>query len=226
MFYTYLWLRYDGTPYYVGKGKKNRAFVAHSAGNKLKPPSREKIILQEWPNEVDAYEAERLLIYYYGRIDLGTGCLRNLTSGGEGSDHWKGKQRSEATLKKMSKPHLKSRKTVCTHGHQRVPGAGKCLTCQKEYNAARYPQLQGMTKEQRREHKTRALSDSHKGKVPWNKGVHTNLTPWNKDFVGYRLKTHCTRGHERTPENTDRWRACITCARMKNEKRNTNAIPQ
>ena len=80
-FYTYFWLREDGTPYYVGKGTKDRAFVRHRVGN---PPSKECILLQEHPSEKDAFEAEKFFIEYYGRIDLGTGCLRNLTDGGEG----------------------------------------------------------------------------------------------------------------------------------------------
>jgi hypothetical protein len=82
--YTYLWLREDGTPYYVGKGRKCRATETHRAGHKLSPPPTDRIILQEWPNEELALEAERFLIAYYGRKDLGTGCLRNLTDGGEG----------------------------------------------------------------------------------------------------------------------------------------------
>jgi len=81
-FYTYLWLREDGTPYYVGKGCGQRAFVKdkHLVGC----PPKGRIILQEWPSEQDAFAAEKFLIAYYGRKDIGTGCLRNRTHGGEG----------------------------------------------------------------------------------------------------------------------------------------------
>jgi len=34
-------------------------------------------------NEADAFQAEMLLISLHGRVDLSTGCLRNLTDGGE-----------------------------------------------------------------------------------------------------------------------------------------------
>ena len=81
-FYTYLWLREDGSPYYVGKGTIKRAHKKHRAG--LVPPSSDRIIVQDWPSEELAFEGERLLIAYYGRIDLGTGCLRNMTDGGDG----------------------------------------------------------------------------------------------------------------------------------------------
>jgi hypothetical protein len=82
MFYTYLWLRDDGTPYYVGKGKDYRAF--DNACHSVSVPSRDRIILQEFESEKDAFEAERFLIAFYGRKDIGAGCLRNLTDGGEG----------------------------------------------------------------------------------------------------------------------------------------------
>lgn len=91
MFYTYLWLREDGTPYYVGKGKGDRAFV--SFGHNVPcPRDLSRILLQEWPSEEDAFEAEKFLIEFYGRKDLGTGCLRNLTNGGENPPSRKGKK--------------------------------------------------------------------------------------------------------------------------------------
>jgi hypothetical protein len=81
-FYTYLWLREDGTPYYVGKGCKNRAFVKSS--HRIGPPSNPDLILvQKFPDEGAAFAAEIFLISFYGRADLKTGCLRNMTDGGE-----------------------------------------------------------------------------------------------------------------------------------------------
>ncbi len=97
MFYTYLWLREDGTPYYAGKGYGTRAFKLHWH-NKMYPPASDRIIVQEWLSEEDAFEAEKFLITYYGRIDLGTGCLRNLTDGGEGTVG-----KSEEALQRISK---------------------------------------------------------------------------------------------------------------------------
>lgn len=80
IFYTYLWLREDGTPYYVGKGTRYRAFAEH----RIAKPPVDRILLEPHISEADAFESEKFLIAYYGRLDLGTGCLRNLTDGGEG----------------------------------------------------------------------------------------------------------------------------------------------
>ncbi len=77
IFYTYLWLRENGTPYYVGKGCRVRAF------RKGCPP-KERVLLEPHTSETDAFDAEKFLIAYYGRIDKNTGILRNRTDGGEG----------------------------------------------------------------------------------------------------------------------------------------------
>ena len=80
MFYTYLWLREDGTPYYAGKGKGNRAYKNHRIG---KAPLG-RIVIYPAESEADAFETEVALIWYYGRKCLGTGCLINLSNGGDG----------------------------------------------------------------------------------------------------------------------------------------------
>ena len=98
MFYTYLWLREDGTPYYVGKGKGNRAYVNHRIG---KAPLG-RIVIYPAESEVDAFETEVALIWYYGRKDLGTGCLRNLTDGGDGVS---GHRHSAESIKRMQEAY-------------------------------------------------------------------------------------------------------------------------
>jgi hypothetical protein len=96
VFYTYLWLREDGTPYYVGKGTGKRAI------RKGSPQDLWRILIQEHESEADAFAAEIFLIAYYGRKDIGTGCLWNRTDGGDGSS---GAIRSEETRRKIGKFH-------------------------------------------------------------------------------------------------------------------------
>lgn len=79
-FYTYMWLREDGTPYYIGKGSGRRAYRWHKAHGCVLP---DRVVIYPAESEAEAFEAEIALIWYYGRKDLGTGCLRNLTNGGE-----------------------------------------------------------------------------------------------------------------------------------------------
>lgn len=82
-FYTYLWIRKDGTPYYVGKGHDDRAFTGRGHGVHC-PQDRTRIMVQHWESEDKAFEMEIKLIRFFGRKDNGTGMLRNLTDGGDG----------------------------------------------------------------------------------------------------------------------------------------------
>lgn len=81
-YYVYKYLRKDGTPYYIGKGRGRRYLGKHSVAV---PPIERIEFIETNMTEADAFALESKLILEYGRKDLGTGPLRNLTSGGEGS---------------------------------------------------------------------------------------------------------------------------------------------
>ena len=84
IYYVYQYLRTDGTPYYIGKGKNRRAYVKQRV---IPLPTNKSLIqfIAHKLSETEAFILEAKLIKHYGRKDLGTGILHNKTDGGEGT---------------------------------------------------------------------------------------------------------------------------------------------
>lgn len=85
-YYTYAYLREDRTPYYIGKGQGNRAYVKRYGKGRAKRPKNLNniILLKQNLTEAESFRHEIYMIDVLGRKDLGTGILHNRTDGGEG----------------------------------------------------------------------------------------------------------------------------------------------
>lgn len=100
---------HKGEIFYVGIGSKHRSQSRYArnqyCSNKRAKAERENCfeirILHVNLSWDQACEKEIELIKQFGRKDLGTGCLTNLTNGGEGNDYWKGKTFSNEHKEKI-----------------------------------------------------------------------------------------------------------------------------
>jgi len=105
MYYTYAFLREDRTPYYIGKGKGNRAY--RRKRNDIKPPKDKSrtIFLKQNLTEEEAFRHEIYMIAIFGRKDLGTGILHNKTDGGDGVSGkiWSDEERINKSKSMMGK---------------------------------------------------------------------------------------------------------------------------
>lgn len=100
-YYVYAYLREDGTPYYVGKGRKYRAYSSQRSVQR--PADKNNVVfIAEQMDEMTAFFMERFWIAVYGRKDNGTGILRNLTDGGEGTAGYKKAPIDNDTRQRMS----------------------------------------------------------------------------------------------------------------------------
>ena len=140
-YYTYAYLREDRTPYYIGKGTGDRIYSTNRRVNPPKDKSR-IIYLKQNLTEEEAFRHEIYMIDVFGRKDLGTGILHNMTNGGEGPS---GAIRSEETRRKIGE----AQKNISEETRRKMSEAGKG---EKNHNYGK--SLSEETK--------RKMSDAHK----------------------------------------------------------------
>jgi hypothetical protein len=160
IYYTYAYLREDRTPYYIGKGKGNRAYRKRYKG--IKPPKDKSRILMLKQNltEAEAFRHEVYMINVFGRKDLGTGILHNKTDGGEGNSGFVPSEETRRKLSEANKGKITSEET-----RRKLSEVRKGKTLSVEHKRKLSEAHKGKNKEPMLEETKRKLSEAHKGKT-------------------------------------------------------------
>jgi hypothetical protein len=93
-----------GSPYYIGRmADAKRPWGRHTTP--IPPDPRRVRLLRGGLTEQEANDWEKFYIKKFGRIDLGTGGLRNLTDGGEGISNPSAARRAQMSAAGKGKTH-------------------------------------------------------------------------------------------------------------------------
>jgi hypothetical protein len=164
MYYVYLWLREDRTPYYVGKGKKYRAYQKHIIG--CPPPKDRVIIVKEFEDENESYFFEEWLIQVYGRKCEG-GILLNTSIGGQKS---KSKYRTVSEYSKIRKEQ-----------NIRYKQSDKGKETQRKWDAAN-PEIKKESQRKFRERNREAINEKQRNNEK-KKAADKNYKEKNKERI-------------------------------------------
>ncbi len=210
VFYVYVYVDpRDGVPFYIGKGKGRRAYNHLTASviqrgldkgwffyHKLR-----KLLASDTPPEIrflckeltedQALYWETFFIGALGRRDIKTGCLCNMTSGGDGlsgrvvseetrqklSKVWKGRKHSTETCRKISE----SKQNMSAVTRQKISEANKGRVFSGEH-------LHNMSQGQKRRfacpEERAKISAACKGRVILAKTRHRmSATKWRKHWL-------------------------------------------
>ena len=200
-------------PFYIGKGCNGRINdhrieaerLMYKSGRKI---IKIKIIHKLWKQEFDfqedilfsglpeeqAFNIERELINKYGRIDLNTGCLANMTDGGDGyagaihldktkamiSNSLIGRMVSDETRDKIRKSLTGRELTENVKNKIRESRKGQRLSeeTKGKISIANKGRIVSIETRER-------IANSIKGHPPYYTGGNPGSIPWNKGKTGY-----------------------------------------
>lgn len=165
-YYTYAYLREDGTPYYIGKGSGFRMYDDRGKAC-FKPNDKKRIIvLKYFDMEFDAFKHEIYMISVLGRKDLGTGILRNRTDGGDGYN----RIIRDETRKRMSESQRGKKLTNEHKNNISKSIIGLCRSNESKQKYSAVAKKRWENENDPRRDKLIERNKSYKGMLFWNDG--------------------------------------------------------
>tara|TARA_S200002703_G_scaffold123480_1_gene109444 strand:+ start:42 stop:566 length:525 start_codon:yes stop_codon:yes gene_type:complete len=171
MFYTYAYLREDGSPYYIGKGTGRR--IDSTNHRAPVPPKDRRLKLKDNLTEQEAYKHEMYMIGVYGRKDLGTGILINMSDGGGDDTGYKHSEERKEKISKSLKGRPKSEEwKAMMREKMKGKNVGKKRTDEQRRDISERQtgkKNRGWSKEAKRRQSERMKKTFEEGRVVWNK---------------------------------------------------------